>query len=198
MRFSALLLLLAVAAGAATVADEVRAELLRMRDADQEARRSLIAKGLSDPVAGKQVAEVDAANTKRLKEIVKAGGWPKRSIVGDEAARAAWLLVQHAEAETLFQESALRLMERLLAKEEVFALDVAYLTDRVRVNQGRPQVYGTQTEGRSCVWRLLAVEKPDELDKRRLSVGLSTNAENLKSILDTYGPPPGCPKPTTP
>ncbi len=38
----------------------------------------------------------------------------------------------------------LLLMEQAVSKGEASAKDYAYLLDRVRMNQGRPQVYGTQ------------------------------------------------------
>jgi hypothetical protein len=181
-------------ARAQTASDAVRDELLRMRAADQDSRHALISKGLGDAEAAKKMSEVDAANTKRLKEIVRSGGWPKRSVVGDEAARAAWLLVQHADAEPLFQESCLRLMERLLPAKEVFAADVAYLTDRVRAAQGRPQVYGTQVVERGCTYEPRPIEDAGRVDERRAAAGLDTLAENLKRLFETYGAPSGCPK----
>ncbi len=48
----------------------------------------------------KQQRAVDEANLKRLWEIVSTSDWPKRSVVGDKAAVAAFLIVQHSDLAT--------------------------------------------------------------------------------------------------
>jgi hypothetical protein len=58
-------------------------------------------------------------NTARLKEVVAKHGWPGKSLVGEDGAFAAWLLVQHADADAAFQKQRLELMKPLLEKGEV-------------------------------------------------------------------------------
>ena len=84
----------------------------------------------------------DAKHTAKMKAIVVQHGWPGRSLVGDDGAHAAWLLVQHADAS--FMEQCLPLMEHAVSAGEASTKDYAYLLDRVRMSQGKPQVYGTQ------------------------------------------------------
>lgn len=90
--------------------------------------------------------EAEAARTARIREIVAAHGWPGR---------------------------ALELMRIAVEAGDADAAELAYLTDRVRVVQDRPQVYGTQfgpTGPRQ-------IEDPDELDERRAAVGLEPFAD---------------------
>jgi hypothetical protein len=56
--------------------------------------------------AAEHLQAVDAANTARMKRIVAERGWPGRSLVGDDGAQAAWLLVQHADHDPAFQRVA--------------------------------------------------------------------------------------------
>src|SRR5437868_14544604 len=88
--------------------EKLRQELLRMMRVDQDMRAEFIAwmkkRGLTDTVMLKKddpqikkFDEVDRKNTARLKEIVDRHGWPGKTLVGDDGARAAWLLVQHAD-----------------------------------------------------------------------------------------------------
>ena len=114
-----------------TASDGLGQELSRMFDEDQTMRLS-----------GTWDIEVGKRNTARMKEIVATFGWPTISKYGEQAAHAAWLLVQHADEDPQFQEKVLALMKDL--PEEVSKQDVAYLEDRVRVNTGRPTLYGTQ------------------------------------------------------
>jgi hypothetical protein len=87
--------------------------------------------------------KIDIANTSRMKEIINSIGWPCISKVGAEAASDAALIVRHADHDVEFQIRCLELMEEL-PEEEVDPRDVAYLEDRVRVNMGELQIYGTQ------------------------------------------------------
>lgn len=125
---------------------------------------------------------VDAANRKRLKEIIKEHGWPGKTLVGGDGAKAAWLLVQHADADVNFQRECLRLMEAA-PEGEVSPKDVAYLTDRVLVNEGKKQRYGTQM-GMKLEPR--PIEDPANVDKRRAEMGLPPLAEYLKIAREQY------------
>lgn len=114
-------------------------ELLEMQRLDQASRRGEPLLELS----GRTTGEIDAANTARMKEIIEEHGWPTKSLVGADGAQAAWLLVQHADADPPFQRHCLGLMNAA-ESGEVDPVDVAYLTDRILVNEGKKQIYGTQ------------------------------------------------------
>ena len=64
-----------------------------------------------------EVDSVDNKNLTRLKEIVDQYGWPTYSLVGKEAANAAFLIVQHAVSDRPFMRKCLLLMAPLLEKE---------------------------------------------------------------------------------
>jgi hypothetical protein len=144
------------------VDDALRSELLEMKQADQAFRQRM-----------HDEYEAEAARTARIREIVAAHGWPGRSLVGDDGASAAWLLVQHVDDDPEFQDRALELMQAAVDAGDADAGELAYLTDRVRVAQGRTQVYGTQF-GRTGPQ---PIEDPDRLDERRASVGLEPFAD---------------------
>jgi hypothetical protein len=175
-------------------------ELLSMARADRNVRSAAIEAG--EPKAGdtptedqleltREMERIDRRNTARLKEIVEDGGWPGRSRVGTWGSDAAWLLVQHATHDLAFQERALELM-KAMARSEVDQGDVAMLADRILVQQGKEQIYGSQftcRKGRQTLSTPLRY--PDRVDELRRSVGLSTFAENERRVAKLYGP---CPK----
>ncbi len=121
-----------------------------------------------------EAQRVDVANTARLREIISQHGWPGRSLVGNEGAHHAWLIAQHADRQLDFQREALELLAEAVSRGDAAQRDVAYLTDRVRMNEGREQVFGTQIaevkDGNGVPW---PVEDPANLDARRAAVGLS-------------------------
>lgn len=109
----------------------LRRELLAMRDRDQELRQQLMAQlrpGESpDQALVEQLQAVDRANTARMQAIVAEHGWPGRSLVGTDGAAAAWLLVQHADADRAVQERCLALLQTAVAAGEAEPADLAYL-----------------------------------------------------------------------
>jgi hypothetical protein len=133
--------------------------------------------------------EVDEANTKWLKALVEKDGWPTISRVGKDGAEAAWLLVQHADADRAFQRKCLDLMTGL-PKEEVSQRELAYLTDRVLLGEGKKQRYGTQFTQEGGKWQPLPLEDEADVDARRAEVGLEPLADYVKRLDEKYGVAP--------
>ncbi len=129
-------------------------EILTMARLDQAVRKS-----------GGEITVVDQKNLTRMKQIVSDFGWPTISLVGKKASHMAWLLVQHADEDLKFQKHCLNLMKEAIKKKEVMLPDIAYLTDRVLVNQGKLQIYGTQFYKPIKDWQ--------NLNARRIRMGLT-------------------------
>jgi len=206
VRISALALLLAAGNGSLaaaqsasssdTVTDrELGDELIVRVERDQEARWTLIEwtqvhgtdgrviESLLSPEDREifarldgAVTDIDARNTIRLQEIVDETGWPTYSQVGIDAGDAAWLLVQHADANPEFQRSCLDLMTAL-PRDEMSQVNLAYLTDRVLLAEGKPQVYGSQFVVRDGKWVPLRLGDEENVDARRAEVGMPPLAE---------------------
>lgn len=143
----------------------VRAELISMRDADQAERAEF-----GDPDSGPWR---DEERTVRLIEIVDSYGWPTPDMVGEEAATAAWLIVQHSDADPAFQERVLSLLTDEIDDYPGKAEQVALLTDRIATNTGELQLYGSQVgcTGATPVPRP-ELERPNEVEALRAAAGL--------------------------
>ncbi len=132
------------------------------------------------------VAELHRENARRLREILADHGWPDRARHGEAAVEAAWLIVQHAIGEPEFQRSMLPLLEEQARLGRIRPALVAMLEDRIRAFEGRPQLYGTQMDwderGELSPWP--AVGDPEDVDRRRASVGLPPLAENIRRLRD--------------
>ena len=153
---------------------QLRLTILEMAKLDQVARKGT--RSTDEPIANLagDMGSIDAVNTAEMKRIVEQHGWPTRSMVGNDGAEAAWLLVQHADRDVPFQRKCLTLMNAELDRKEVFPGNVAYLTDRVLVNQGRLQLYGTQFQSIGGGIRMRPVLEPEHLEERRARMGLSS------------------------
>jgi hypothetical protein len=134
------------------------------------------------------MATRDDANTEWLKGVVASQGWPTRAIVGDAAADAAWLLVQHGDADPAFQLRSLRLMEPLVAAGQVNRRNFAYLYDRVMLKIAGKQRYGTQLVCRGGRYVPQPLEEARSVDAARRTVGLGTIAAHAAEANDGAAP----------
>jgi hypothetical protein len=166
------------AQAAAPTQPALRDELLKMGEHDQEVRHATDQEGM------RKWRETDAANQARLKQIVAQYGWPTYAMVGEQAATAAWLLVQHADSDKAFQLEALALMEPLVQQRQASGKDYAYLYDRTHY----PQRFGTQG---TCVsrqeWQPFEIEDIDHVEERRQTLGMPPLADYVK-LFDCTAP----------
>jgi hypothetical protein len=173
----------------------VRDELLGMAAEDRRVRAELMAEGSLGDGYHPSMEEVHHRNAARLKEVIEEHGWPGRSLVGEDGAHAAWFILQHAIGEPDLQRRGLGLLREAVAAGEVPAVQAAYLEDRIRFFEGRPQVYGTQFD-----WdkkgKLVPhpVEDVEGVDERRRAVGLGPLGEHTRRMQEDVarsgeGPP---------
>jgi len=160
----------------------IASRLLNMKQVDQEMRgRALSSRSYWD-------SNVDQNNTASLKMIVRRmTGWPTISDVGAEAADAAWLIAQHADHDPEFQLECLDLM-KAAPENEVPRPNIARLEDRVRLNMGKPQLYGTQFDEVYGVFIPRPIEDLYNVDDRRKAMGLGTLSEGLQEMYEKYHP----------
>lgn len=138
-------------------------------------------------------AAYDHANTEWLKAYVAEHGWPKVSEVGEEAAGTAWLLVQHADADPLFQLHVLDLMEPLAAQGEVSKQNYAYLYDRVMLKLSGKQRYASQMTCADGKYQPLPLEDEAAVERLRAEMGMDTLAEYTARMQQTTSHlPHGC------
>jgi hypothetical protein len=166
----------------AHVDDALAAELIRRAAEDQAARDRYMEVGDLD-----EMARVDAENTAWLQAVVAEHGWPGVALVGAEGAHCAWLLVQHADRAPQFQKQALALLEAAVAAGDAAQRELAYLTDRVLVADGQPQLYGTQyVDDADGGLRPRPIADPDRLDERRAAMGMESAAEYDRRMREVY------------
>lgn len=151
----------------------LRAELLQMMRDDQVERTG---EGL--PAGTKLAPAQDHARASRLKDIIDDVGWPTHSLVGEDGGTAAWLIVQHADFDVEFQERALALLDAAVRDDEADSTEAAYLADRVAVNRGRPQRFGSQVRCAGGRPRpATPLERPGDVDDLRTEAGMEPLAD---------------------
>lgn len=136
-------------------------------------------------IINRQINQSDLNNLNRAKKIIKQHGWLKISEIGKDGQNNLWLIVQHADQDVLFQQTALLAMEKLKGTQEINMENYAFLYDRVQCNLNYKQLFGTQvvwtSKGEASAFRPLIKEYL--VDERREKIGL----QPLKIYALTYG-----------
>ena len=113
------------------VDEELRRELLAMRDQDLAVREQLLkANQLGGPYHPRMEA-IHIKNAERLKEIIAKHGWPVEDLAGSDGAEAAWLIAQHSIGDPIFFRHVLQLVRPAAEQKRVPAWHAAYLEDRI-------------------------------------------------------------------
>jgi hypothetical protein len=127
----------------------------------------------------------DSLNLIKVKSILDKHGWLGADMIGKQANLALFLVIQHSNQRT--QEKYLPMMREAVKKGDAEASALAYLEDRIALGQGKKQLYGSQfgTDANGKMY-VLPLEDPDNVDKRRQSVGLPPMAEHVKLFGATW------------
>src|SRR5262249_11164957 len=169
--------------------EQLRQELLAMREEDLRVRAEIIAGSSSFDGYHPRMEEVHKRNAARLKEIIAEHGWPGRSLVGEDGAVAAWFIAQHAIGDPTFQRRAMELLRQAHSNGEASAIAIAFLEDRVCMYEGRPQIYGTQFEpDEHGMPQPYQIADPDHVNQRRKAIGMNTIEERTHELQAEHQP----------
>jgi hypothetical protein len=165
---------------------EIDATLCKIGKADQAARMAWVNFSMGTMSQEQaveyalQMERTDSINLVTVERILDTYGWP--SGLSEDANNAIFLVIDHSNLETMnkylgvFQDAASR---GILPMQDLVTLE-----DRILMNSGKPQFYGTQSrqiskDGKTQTY-IWPVCNPDSLNERRASVGLSTIEEYLE------------------
>lgn len=147
--------------------------ILEMVKIDQELRFK--AKDSANDLINYFIYAVDAIHNYRIRRIIERYGYPTQKLIGKKAMRAFWLLAQH-------QDYDLELQENCLKWCDFEPKNIALLTDRVLVNKGEKQIYGTQFYRKNEELIPRPIKDKKNIEKIRKAIGLETFNKYLKRM----------------
>jgi hypothetical protein len=168
----------------ASVNEQLRQELVAMAENDLSVREALAVDGsLCNHGYHPRMEAVHNSNAARLSIIIEQYGWPGKCLVGEDGAWAAWLIAQHSIGNPPFMRHCLSLLKQAASNNEVIPWQAAMLEDRIRMYEGKPQIYGTQFQpGNTGELNPYPIENPDSVNERRFAVGLNTLEERTAEL----------------
>lgn len=125
----------------------------------------------------------DSINLIRIEEIIAKYGYPGKTLVGEPTNEAAWIVIQHskkiADYFPMIQEAG--------ASNEISFTKVAMMHDRLLMQEGKEQLYGTQgagmyilnpTSGKKEFWSYIwPIQNAESVNELRKEAGFVTAVE---------------------
>ena len=162
---------------------DIAERIIGLKKADLELREKLVQNGQLGKGYNEAMEQLHNSNANVLNEIIDTIGYPTIDKVGKEAHEAAWLVIQHAIGQPGFMKKCAKLLSNAAGENKAALRNLAYLTDRIAVFEGEPQLYGTQFD-----WDENGTLNPNPFDdltkvnQRRKSIGLNTLEEQTAII----------------
>ena len=178
-------------------------ELKQMRNEDQGIRLLLIDASKRYGDRDKRTVEIhrmmkriDSKNALRVQQIVDIYGWLGSDELGEDANETLFLCIQHTD-DLIIQTKYLPILKKAMEDGNADGWQYAFLTDRIKMNRGEKQVYGTQTlrmNGKhggiiASLYTMngkqfpVPIENPDKVDTLRKEIGL----EPMKEYMEDTG-----------
>ncbi|MDB5348984.1 MAG: hypothetical protein JWN86_231 [Planctomycetota bacterium] len=199
---AALLLLASLAQDPAGIKEPVlRAELLKRMKAEQDVRLDFVKLNPANkPITPvdrekpeikavfEKIEKIDKENLAWFKGVVKAKGWPGKSMVGPDGAQGAFLIAQHAASDLDFMAECHKLLVEAHKAGDAEGQWVALMTDRLLIlKDKKKQRYGTQLESRDGKMVPQPIEDEAHVDERRKELGMRPLADYLKVVNESRG-----------
>lgn len=159
---------------------DLKAEQLRAEQKiiDGEAKQNLIA----------DFKESGKKNLLRLCEIVKQNGWTDKKLVGEDGFAAAMFIISNG-SDTKLQREIFPVLAAAVKKGLIGNSEIAPLIDSIRIGEGQPQIFGTQSRIRNDVLYLYPLVSDAKVDEYRKAYGLLPLSTYIKYLQFQYGMP---------
>lgn len=156
---------------------DIRKALIQMAEEDQNIRKKIMEyTNLGNPIPNSEIEKskaIEKESTNLLKKLIKESGFPTKKHIGEDGVKAAFLLIQHS-SDRGFQEQILPvLIDSYKRNSGISGQEIALLTDRIEINKGNKQVYGTQyIINSSGQISFKPIKNEDEVDELRENLGM--------------------------
>ena len=121
-------------------------------------------------------------NERKLIKLLDKFGWPTATSVTEYAAAGAALIINHTTYE--IRSQYFPMLEEAFKQGEAQPLRYAKMRDRLLVEEGKKQLYGTQWKFENSLRVPYPIKEPEYVDKRRAEIGLGPLDVYLKERFD--------------
>ncbi|GGH07524.1 DUF6624 domain-containing protein [Mucilaginibacter phyllosphaerae] len=127
-----------------------------------------------------QMNFADYVNFMIVKAVIKKYNWPYDSFISKEESRIIFITIQHAKLSV--QKQYVSLISDAARIGKIKFTHLGLLQDRIAIQEGKPQIYGTQIgqDSETKEYFVLPVINMNLIDERRKLMGFTPMADYLK------------------
>jgi len=168
--------------------ESLRQQLKSIQGTDQGIRLFYLASleyyQKNDPIPLKihqVMKQIDEENGQKIQAFLSKNGWIGQRVVGKEGNETLFLGIQHID-DLLVQEKYLLMLQKAVKAGNAEPWHLAFLTDRIAMNHGKKQTYGTQVilSDNPSESYVVPLQDPEKVDQWRKEIGLPPLREYLK------------------
>jgi Ca-activated chloride channel homolog len=167
---------------------KLRNELLKIKDQTQQRVNDDIRENRKPNEFIERMRKKRLENAARLCAILKEYGWPTKALVGEEGVEAALFLLRDSPVAQM-KYDLLPVITAAAKIGEVSRPDFASYVDRMRLDAGLKQVFGTQATIADGFLVLYPIESEKGVDARRKQFELPPLDEYIKYLQIKYSLP---------
>ncbi|MCE3278422.1 MAG: hypothetical protein K0S44_613 [Bacteroidetes bacterium] len=174
-----------------TAYNKIIQQLLRIDELDQRYRNQMGSVQSRYGGDSKEMKELykamksaDSLNLIKVEYILSKYGWLGVNEIGSQCNTTLFMVIQHSDQP--HQEKYLPIMRLAVKNGKAQAHHLALLEDRILLQQGKKQIYGSQLSWnlKTNQYYLAPLEDPDNVDKRRKEAGLEILSDYIKNCCD--------------
>ncbi|HYJ85126.1 MAG TPA: VWA domain-containing protein [Pyrinomonadaceae bacterium] len=175
------------AAGSANVTlnKKLRDQLLKLKENAQQRLDEDLSGNKKPEALIKRMREFRDKNTARLCAIVKQYGWPTAALVGHDGVDAAFYLLRNGSTGSL-KVDLIPAIVAAVTRGDIARPEFAGFVDRLRLESGLKQLFGTQATIRDGLLVLFPIEAERDVDARRKQYELPLLADYLQFLEAKY------------
>jgi len=163
----------------------LRNDLLKLKEKSQERVNNDIRENRKGNELIERMRATRAENSAKLCKILKQYGWPSSSLVGPEGVEAAFYLLRDGSSSQL-KSDLLKVIIAAANQGEISKADFASYVDRLRLDAGLKQLFGTQATIADGFLVLFPIESEKFVDARRKQFELPPLADYIKFLQIKY------------
>jgi hypothetical protein len=123
--------------------------------------------------------ELDLSNMAAIEQILDKCGMPSIETAGEKGMSAIWLVIQHDSGEK--RKKYFPMLLEASRKGDIERQEIALMQDRMLMESGEPQLYGSQVMmNQDGSYELHALKDPETVDARRAIMGLGPLSEYVE------------------
>ncbi len=166
---------------------KLQKELAEIIRSDQEPRNRIVAAWNEHPTdtllhrsIAAEVLRADSINLIKVCNVLDSRGFVSKDEVGDECI-ALWLVIQHSPLE--YQQKYLPIFKIAAMNGDLPKETIALMEDRVALQLGKPQIYGSQGNvNEQGIFVPAEMIEPENVDSRRAKMDMIPLAEYIKKM----------------